>query len=380
MSIGRIITLLSFSTCILVPARAQENKDGWLRRYVNSLINDTTAADQSTLTLYPTFATAPETGIELGVSTLKLFYAKGDTLNRLSELQAFTFFTFKAQYGLVLENAIYGDQDEWFFLGETKIQRFPLSYYGIGPNTPGANPALVDAFQISFRQRVLRKVRKNFFIGPEIDYQLLSGVNFEQPQEGMPYTIPRGGQGTNNLGLGMGIVYDDRHNVLNVRKGRFGEIAYLNYIKGFGSDFGFGGVNVDFRSYHPIGQNNVLAWQVKGQFMNGEVPFNQLALLGGDRLMRGYYLGRFRDTHLISAQAEYRILPFAFSKRLGAAVFASAGAVAPGLNAFQMRHTRVAGGFGLRYLLFPKKDIYLRFDLGFTKEGTNLYIFNGEAF
>ncbi|WP_028296056.1 BamA/TamA family outer membrane protein [Olivibacter sitiensis] len=382
MSIGRVITLLFFLACIavFVPVEAQEPGKGWLWRYVNSIINDTTAADKANFTVYPTFASAPETGIELGASILKLFYAKDDTLNRLSELQAFTFFTFKAQYGLVLENAIYGDKDKWFFLGETKIQQFPLSYYGIGPNTSGHNPALVDAFQVSFRQRVLRKVKKNFFLGPEVDYQLLSGVQFEQPQEGMPHAVPRGGHGTQNLGLGMGLVYDDRHNVLNVRKGKFGEIAYLGYLKGFGSDFGFGGVNVDFRSYHPIGKSNVLAWQVKGQFLNGEVPFNQLALLGGDRLMRGYYLGRFRDKHLISAQVEYRILPFAFSKRLGAAVFASAGTVAPQFNEFQMRHMRVAGGLGLRYLLFPKKDIYIRFDVGFTKEGANLYIFNGEAF
>lgn len=380
MSIGKIIALLFFLACIAIPAKAQKTKDGWIRRYVNSIINDTTEASKATFTIYPTFASAPETGIELGASILKLFYAKGDTLNRLSELQAFTFFTFKAQYGLILENAIYGDKDRWFFLGETKIQQFPLSYYGIGPNTPESNPASVDAFQVSFRQRVLRKVRKNFFIGPEVDYQLLSAVDFEQPQEGMPHTVPRGGTGTQNLGLGMGIVYDDRHNVLNVRKGRFGEIAYLGYIKGFGSDFGFGGMNLDLRSFHPIGKRNVLAWQVKGQFLNGDVPFNQLALLGGDRLMRGYYLGRFRDKHLVSAQVEYRMLPFAFSKRLGAAVFASAGAVAPQFNEFQMRHARVAGGFGLRYLLFPKKDIYIRFDLGFTKEGTNLYIFNGESF
>lgn len=360
--------------------KAQKLKDGWVWRYVNSVINDTTAADKSTLTVYPTFASAPETGIELGASILKLFYANGDTLNRLSELQAFTFFTFKGQYGLVLDNAIYGDQDKWFFLGETKIQQFPLSYYGIGPNTPEHNPAKVDAFQVLFKQRVLRKIRKNLFIGPEVDYQLLSGVNFEQPAEGEPYTIPTGGEGTQNIGVGVGLVYDNRHNVLNVREGLFGEIAYLKSFDGFISDYSFGTINMEVRSYHTFKKNDVLAWQIKGQFLHGDVPFNQLAMLGGDRLMRGYYLGRYRDRNLIAAQAEYRILPFAFSKRLGAAVFASAGAVAPTLSGFQASNVRVAGGVGLRYLLFPKKDIYIRFDIGFTKEGANFYIFNGEAF
>lgn len=372
--------LVIFTVCTVYPATAQNLKDSWVGRYVNSIINDTSEAHQATFTAYPTFASSPETGVEIGLSLLKLFYANSDTLNRLSELQAFTFFTFKGQYGLKLENAIYGDKDKWFFLGETKVQQFPLSYYGIGPNTPSSNPALVDAFQVQLKQRVLRKIKGNFFAGPEIDYQLLSNVRFEQPENGTPYLIPRGGDGTQNLGIGFGFVYDSRHNVLNVRDGLFGEIAYLGNIKGFASDYGFGTTNVDVRSYHPIRKNNVLAWQVRGQFVHGEVPFNQMALLGGDRMMRGYYLGRFRDNHLIAAQAEYRILPFPFSKRLGAAAFVSAGAVAPKLNQFQVRNIHVAGGIGLRYLLFPKKDIYLRLDLAFTKEGTNLYIFNGEAF
>lgn len=375
-----ILLFILFLICIVIPIQAQIKKEGWLKRYVNSIINDTTHAEQATFTIYPTFATAPETGIELGASIMKLFYAEGDTLNRLSELQAFTFFTFKGQYGLVLENAIYGDKDKWFFLGDVKIQQFPLSYYGIGPNAPEDHPALVNSFNISIRQRVLRKIKNNFFIGPEADYQLITGVRFEQPEGGSKHEVPLGADGTSNLGLGMALVYDDRHNVLNVRKGNFGELAYLRYVDGFGSEYGFGNVNVDFRSYHPIGKRNVLAWQVKGNFLHGVVPFNQLAQLGGDRLMRGYYQGRFRDKHALSAQVEYRILPFAFSKRLGASVFAAAGAVAPQFNDFQTRNIKATAGVGLRYLLFPKKDIYIRFDVGFTKEGANFYIFNGEAF
>lgn len=374
------VLLLFFSIILSATSYGQGFKNGWVWRYVNSVINDTTDAEKATFTVYPTFANAPETGIELGASILKLYYANGDTLNRLSELQAFTFFTFKGQYGIHLENALYGDKDKWFFLGETKIQRFPLSYYGIGPNTPKENPATVDAFQITAKQRVLRKIAKNLFVGPEVDYQMLSSVNFQQPEEGEPYPLPAGSDGTHNLGFGAGIVYDNRHNVLNVREGLFGEIAYLKNFKGFASEYDFGTVNLDFRSYHRVHTNNVFAWQVRGQFVHGDPPFHQMALLGGDRLMRGYYLGRYRDKNMLSAQAEYRILPFKFSKRLGAAVFGSIGNVAPDLGGFQMRNTRVAGGVGLRFLLFPKKDIYIRFDVGFTKEGANLYIFNGEAF
>lgn len=352
----------------------------WLGRYVNSIINDTTEAEQATFIFYPTLASSPETKLQIGVSALRLFYMKKDTLNRLSELQAFPFFTIKGQYGLIFENAIYGDKDKCFFLGDTKIQRFPLSYYGVGPLSPKKDPATVDAFQILVRQRVLRRIAKNFFFGPGIDYQLLTAVRFKQPQSENLHDIPLGADGTQNLGMGVGFIYDNRHNVLNVRKGFFGEIAYLGTIKGFASEYAFGGLNMELRSYHPVGKTGVIAWQVRGQFMHGEVPFNQLALLGGDRLMRGYYMGRFRDKNLLAAQVEYRMLPFPFSKRFGAVVFAGIGTVAPTINSFQIKQIKATLGIGFRFLIFPKKDIYFRLDFGFTKEGLNLYVFNGEAF
>jgi hypothetical protein len=31
-------------------------------------------------------------------------------------------------------------------------------------------------------------------------------------------------------------------------------------------------------------------------------------------------------------------------------------------------------------LMFPKKDIFSRFDVAFTREGSGIYIFIGEAF
>jgi hypothetical protein len=41
---------------------------------------------------------------------------------------------------------------------------------------------------------------------------------------------------------------------------------------------------------------------------------------------------------------------------------------------------RAAGGLGVRFLLFPGKDIYTRFDVAFTNEGVGYYLFIGEAF
>ena len=108
--------------------------------------------------------------------------------------------------------------------------------------------------------------------------------------------------------------------------------------------------------------------------------------MGGESLMRGYYLGRFRDRHFVGAQVEYRMLPFpffspaSFFSRFGGAVFASTGAVFPGPDLPPIADFVVAGGAGLRFLLFPDKDIYTRADLAFTAEGNAFYLYIGEAF
>ena len=179
----------------------------------------------------------------------------------------------------------------------------------------------------------------------------MSKVEFKPSPEAPPFDLPLGYEGSTNIGLGVGLVYDDRHNVLNVRKGNFGELAYLRYSPAV-STFGFNAVLMDTRIFRPVGKNSVFAWQAIGQFFSGDVPFNQLALLGGDSMMRGYYLGRFRDKNQIATQAEFRMLPLplGFSKRIGAAAFAGTGTVFPDFSLASINKVVWSAGGGLRFL------------------------------
>jgi hypothetical protein len=69
-----------------------------------------------------------------------------------------------------------------------------------------------------------------------------------------------------------------------------------------------------------------------------------------------------------------------FSKRIGAAAFAGTGTVFPDFSLASINKVVWSAGGGLRFLLFPKKDIYTRFDVAFTQEGSGFYLFIGEAF
>lgn len=354
----------------------------WLgKRYINGLINDTTPDWKPKFLIYPTVAFAPETSWEFGISALLLFHTKEDTLNRLSELQAFGFVTVESQYGIWLENAIYSNRNDWFFLGGAKYQNFPLFYHGIGPNAPEEVQALVEGRFLIFKERALRKIRGSLYGGIELAYQNMNKVDFVLGDDVTSLDLPLGDQGSSNLSAGLGIVYDDRHNVLNVRDGNFSELAFLHSNTGWGSDFSFSNIVFDNRIYRPVKNGrDVIAAQVLAQFSTGDVPFNQLSLMGGERLMRGYYLGRYRDRNLLAGQVEYRFLPFKPFKRWGAAAFMGAGTVFSEDHPIDLDNFKIAGGAGVRFLIFPEKDIFLRFDVAVTEEKLGYYLFIGEAF
>ena len=99
------------------------------------------------------------------------------------------------------------------------------------------------------------------------------------------FVPPPGIGGYTNVGFGLGVVYDQRYNVLNARKALFVEAGFLRYDQNIGSDYSYYNYFLDFRYYMPTFENQVLAYQffinANSAFDGSEVPFNQLALMGG---------------------------------------------------------------------------------------------------
>ena len=375
------LILLLFYFGISQLAFCQVKKPNFVRRYINKFTSDTTEKARLQNLIYPTVAYSPETKWEFGASSVLIGYAKKDTNNRLSELTVFAFFTTEKQYGATIEHALHSDKNKWFFLGKLKTQSFPLSYHGIGANSSREKIAVVESFTFNWKERFLQKIWRDFFIGLELDFQSLSRVNFKSYTNDASLLTPVGFKGSNNLGIGIGLLYDNRHNVLNVRSGLFAETAFLSYRKGLGSINNFSTVFTDSRYFIPIRTRNVLAIQSVGQFTLGNAPFNQYALMGGEMMMRGYYFGRFRDRNFISLQTEYRMLPLFFAKKFGLAVFASTGIIYDKAIDISARNFKYAGGAGIHYLLFPKKDVWTRLDFAVNNEGkTGVYLYMGCAF
>ena len=359
-------------------------KPGLVRRYFDQLLDDTPSNGEPQFLAYPVVAYTPETNLELGVSSLYLFQARRDPSNRLSEIPIFVFYTLNQQYGLWVDHVIFTDQARFSFLGESRFMDFPLKYYGIGIDAKYTDAVLVEARQVQIRERVLVRLGdSDFYLGPEIGLNRMARVRFSALEGGtVPSTLPRGGTGTTNLTLGAGFIRDTRHNPLNVRDGFFGELAFLHSSDRLISDYRFTNTFADIRSYHPIVENVIWANQFVAQAGFGDLPFNELSVVGGDSLMRGYYMGRYRDRTMTAAQTELRFLPLrlGFTDRIGAAMFLAAGTVAPSVADLSLSGVRVTGGGGLRFLTFPQSDIFTRLEVGISEDGPGVYLYVGEAF
>ena len=377
---SKCLLIIIFFNLVAIDANAQKLKEFIADKKEQFLGKFEDSSGKSNFIVYPTLAYTPETRTEIGLVSLFLFYANNNKKNRLSEINTFSFYTAEKQYGIWLDHAIYGDGEKWFFLGRGKFQYFPMKYYGIGIKAPEEGYAVVSNTNVQLRERVLRKIKGNFFAGAEFDFQKMYNVTFAKTDP-VNYEYPTGYQGSSNIGLGMGLVYDNRKNVMNVRQGLFAELAFLNYSTSLGSTNSFMSTQFDFRYFRKgFTPRDVIALQGSAMLNKGDVPFNQMAMMGGESMMRGYYLGRFRDKNILATQAEYRFLPFAFSNRIGAAAFVSSATVAPTAENLLSSTFKMAGGIGARYLIFKSKDIFVRFDLAFTREGNGYYFYIGEAF
>lgn len=379
----RAVRLLAAVTLLfaLPQAHAQEadGAGGMLKRYVNRVLGESEDATAPKFINYPTLAYTPETSWEIGVAGLYVYSANRDSTNRLSEIKTFTFYTLENQYGIWTYHALYSDQNKWFFYGQARYQSFPLYYYGIGRDSPAQVQSIIDGNSLIIRERIMRETWPSLYVGLELDFQDLHGIEYV---DAVPNFAPpeHGRWGSRNFGAGVGVLYNNIHNAMNPRKGTYSEWGFLHYNPTWGSEFNFTTFIADHRIYRPVGRDNVLAAQVYGQLTAGTAPFNLLSLMGGEGLMRGYYLGRYRDENLLAGQVEYRMLPFPFSERWGATAFLAMGQVFGDDRPFEWKEFLPAGGAGLRFLVFPDKDIYTRLDFAFTGEGNGIYFYIGEAF
>lgn len=334
---------------------------------------------ENTMVLAPIVNYAPETSVGFGVGAKYLFKFKNSSPEtRTSNMPVSAIYTLNNQYILWSGYTIFFNDEAWLLKGNIQYADFPQLFYGLGRDSRLEDEEIYSFNNLLIEPILLKRVIGKLFVGGGIRYS--SFFNQEIEADGILNTDrPLGFDGSTSLGAELAISYDSRDNVLNANSGVLLEFTQGYYTSGFGGEFAFQLTRLDLRAYFLPFQNrrDVLAFQFKSFFSNGDVPLAELSLFGGDEIMRGYYEGRFRDNHLLAGQVEYRLPLFS---RFGMVAFAGIGDVAGRVRDFKLENIRASIGVGLRFKIVPTENLNIRMDFGVTDEDQNFYLNIAEAF
>jgi hypothetical protein len=319
----------------------------------------------------------PETSLAFGGVLFNLFRTvPEDTLSKFSNVRTAVIFTLRSQLLVDVDHDIFTRNEKYRITGKFLFARFPDFFYGIGNQTKEENEELYSANNFNIKTQFMRQIFNHFYAG--LIYNFFYLGNIDKKADGILDTANIvGSNGGISSGIGIILQWDTRDFNLNSSRGHFIELATRHYRDYLGSDFTYNIIELEILKFFPLAPKHVLGLQFQGRFSNRDVPFQQLSLLGGDKLMRGYYRGRYRDKVLYAVQAEYR---WQFYRRFGMVVFGGLGDVSEQFNSFDFSDVKPSYGIGLRYMILPSQKVNIRLDYGLGRGTHGIYINITEAF
>lgn len=340
----------------------------------------------------PVLQSSPETGLKGGLAIDYFFNTAGEKrsttrrpvlpdslLTPTRDSYAFVQGLYSVRRQLTLEGVwqIYSPGERYILRGRGGYQDYSEYFWGVGNQTlPEKDYTDIFYERWYLQHRMWRRLTGRFFAGLNYYYSETRRLR-TIGAPGIAEEIP-GSQGSVVSGLGPTLMADYRNNPFSPTRGWYAEWAMQSNLEELGSHYQYTEQSVDLRRYLALPKDQVLAFQVVGQFTAGTVPLRELPRLGGPNTMRGFVMGRYRDRQLWSAQTEYRR---ALNRFLVGAVFVGAGGVADQVRNFTIGNTRYTGGAGLRVLMNRKKNLYARFDLAVNSNRTaNVYFRMMDAF
>jgi outer membrane protein assembly factor BamA len=223
-------------------------------------------------------------------------------------------------------------------------------------------------------------VAASFYVGFIADAQHVDVEGVEASPGGGTDNVP-GAEGGRTIGVGGTLNWDTRDNAVDAREGGFYQLRVMTWQDWTLSEYELTRLSVDLRHFFPLDDDgaagHTIGVQLYTELNAGDVPFHQMARLGGELLMRGYFEGRYRDKDMLAAQVEYR---FPIVWRFRGVAFAAVGDVASEMTEFDFGGLEVSGGAGLRFSLNEQERLNVRADLGIGIDTWGAYVGISEAF
>ncbi len=311
----------------------------------------------------PILLYTPETQVAIGALGVRLWKnVHPEEHTRTSNAELVLLYTSRQQLIMIPRYTIFTRGEKYLIEGfGEELINFRDFYFGIGNDTPPENREKYTYDVIGWENRIGRKIFKNQKLFFGLETRALQYYNMRLEPGGLLETEkPNGYNGSSSIGLGPALTWDGRDNVVNASRGFYFDMRYSTYSKTLGGTVGYHRTYIDLRKYINVkpSKRHILAMELFGNFVRGEVPIKEYAEFGGPRIMRGYYRGRFRDNYMTAFQAEYRMPVY---KRIGFVAFAGLGKVynPAELNLYGLHYSY---GGGVRMNINKREKLNLRLD------------------
>ena len=320
----------------------------------------------------PYYSSSIGVGIGLVASGL---YGTGvnDSLIPPSNISFFGKLSTKGFATLGIEGTHISPTDSYRINYVTELFSDPSDYWGIGYDmgNNNANKSTLKRIGLKGNVEFLYHLGVHLYAGPMVVVDYIHSFDIEDRQlfDGQRTTLW-------SYGAGVTLTYDTRDVLTNPHSGIYASVTQ-SFRPGFiGNLYGFSTTDVQFDYYRSPWQGGIIAVDARGKFNFGNPPWNLMALAGGSHFLRGYYEGRYRDKYMIAVQAELRQHVW---RRNSLVAWLGTGTVFRRFNDITFAQLLPSWGLGYRWEF--KKDVNVRFDVGFGKHGQNEFMFGiNEAF
>ncbi len=303
-------------------------------------------------------------------------------------------YTQNKQVTLPIQSSIWSHDNNYDFVGEIRLYRYPQSTFGLGSSSNIENEAPMDYDYLRFSEIALRKVTGEFYVGGGyiIDYH--ADITIQPTENGtvsdyVKYVpakaLDKPNRHTTSSGFTLNGQYDTRDSPINASSGFYATYEFRQNLKTLGSTTTWSSLILDVRKYFrfPASSNNVIAfWSYDWLTLSGKPPYLDLPSTLWDASTnagRGYIQGRFRGAQMVYGETEYRY-HITSNGLIGGVVFINAESfsAAPGTR---LQTVQPAFGPGLRIKLNKVSKTNISIDYGFGTQGSRgLFVNVGELF
>jgi outer membrane protein assembly factor BamA len=338
----------------------------------------------------------PASGLSFGVAGNAAFYKGYPETTSISSLVASLVATSKSQVLFNGKLDVSSAHNSWVFRGDNRLYWTSQKTYGLGMGTTPdeAINAKYDFFR--FYETLFREIRPHLFLGAGFLYNIHRDVRPDEESAAAWPTSPYvayseqfgfdpGSQ--TSAGARVGAAWDSRDSAINPSRGLYATLDYQTFFEGFlGGSSTWQELDTELRTYvrlRPDARHRLAFWLFANLVTGGTAPYFDLPATSMDtygRAGRGYVQGRFRGQRLAYGEVEYRVT-LRKDGLLGAVAFLNTQTFSneqAGEELFDSFAT--GGGVGLRLMMNKRSKTNLAFDVGWGRDGANVYFAVQEAF